>query len=188
MRILILGGTGAMGVSLVQILAQNPLNEIYVTSRSTRTSTGNVNYIKGNAHDISFVKMLLDKRDYDAIVDFMVYSPKEFADRAKIFLLATKQYVFLSSSRVYADAGQKRIKEGNSRLLDVCRDEVYLATNEYALAKAREENILFDGNYKNWTIIRPYITMIIVCNWEFLKKKTGYIVRLIIKLLFFRKI
>ena len=34
----------------------------------------------------------------------------------------------------------------------------YLATNEYALAKAREENVLTESGFNNFTIIRPYIT------------------------------
>lgn len=34
----------------------------------------------------------------------------------------------------------------------------YLKTDEYALAKAREENILKSSGYSNYTIIRPYIT------------------------------
>ena len=37
-------------------------------------------------------------------------------------------------------------------------DEKYLETDEYALKKAREENILFASTSKNYTIIRPYIT------------------------------
>lgn len=156
MKVLLLGGTGAMGVSLVQILAQKQ-NEVYVTTRKERISKGNVHYIKGNAHDISFLKEIL-KDEYDAIVDFMVYTSDEFRNRIDLLLSSTKQYMFLSSSRVYADTGDNRITENSPRLLDVCTDVEYLATNEYALAKAREENILFESAFKNWTIIRPYIT------------------------------
>lgn len=36
--------------------------------------------------------------------------------------------------------------------------DTYLKTDEYALAKARQENILFASGGKNWTIIRPYKT------------------------------
>ena len=49
MKVLILGGTGAMGVSLVRILSENIANEVYVTSRSVHKSFGNVYYIQGNA-------------------------------------------------------------------------------------------------------------------------------------------
>ena len=37
-------------------------------------------------------------------------------------------------------------------------DDVYLGTDEYALAKARQENLLRESGRTNWTIIRPYIT------------------------------
>lgn len=156
MKVLLLGGTGAMGVALVQILSENG-NEVWVTTRSARTSNKNVHYIQGNAHDIAFLETLLYD-NYDAIVDFMVYTPNEFYERVELLLSSTKQYMFLSSSRVYADNGSDRITEDSPRLLDICTDKEYLQTDEYALAKAREENILFESKSNNWTIIRPYIT------------------------------
>ena len=156
MKVLILGGTGAMGVSLSQILTEKG-NEAFVTTRSDKDSKGNIHYLKGNAHDESFVFEIL-KGEYDAIVDFMHYDILEFTkERATFLLNATKHYIFLSSSRVYGYS-EKPITEGTPRLLDCCGDEEYLKTSEYALTKAREENILRSLPQKNWTIIRPYIT------------------------------
>ena len=111
----------------------------------------------GNAHNVEFLKTVL-QGNFDVIVDFMIYTPKEFEKRVELLLNSAKQYIFLSSSRVYADNSFERITEKSPRLLDVCTDREYLQTNEYALAKAREENILFNSKYRNWTIIRPYIT------------------------------
>ena len=155
MRILVLGGTGAMGEPLVRMLSERG-DEVYVTSRRKREDKGSVYYIKGDAHDLFFIKQELSK-NYDAIVDFMTYSTENFRDRAKIYLNSTGQYIFLSSARVYADS-KEPITENSSRLLDVCKDMDYLETDEYALAKARSENVLFESEHKNWTIIRPYIT------------------------------
>ena len=90
-------------------------------------------------------------------MDFMVYTTVEFKNRSEKMLSSCSQYVFLSSSRVYADSSTP-ITEESPRLLDVCKDEIYLKTDEYALAKARQENILFESGRKNFTIIRPYIT------------------------------
>ena len=42
--------------------------------------------------------------------------------------------------------------------MDTVNDEVYLRTDEYALAKAREENLLSQSGKTNWVIVRPYIT------------------------------
>lgn len=155
MRVLVLGGTGAMGEPLVRMLAERG-DEVYVTSRRKREDKETVHYIQGDAHDLSFIKQELSK-NYDAIVDFMIYSTDDFRDRSKIYLQSTGQYMFLSSARVYADS-KEPITENSSRLLDVCKDADYLKTDEYALAKARSENVLFESEYKNWTIIRPYIT------------------------------
>lgn len=155
MRVLVLGGTGAMGEPLVRLLSRRG-DEVCVTSRRKRESEENIHYIQGDAHDLAFVQEVL-KDGYDAIVDFMIYPTVVFKKRAQIYLDSTDQYLFLSSARVYADS-KRPITESSPRLLDVCKDEVYLKTDEYALAKARSENILFESVKKNWTIIRPYIT------------------------------
>ena len=157
MKILVLGGTGAMGVDLVKILAWGGINQLTVTSRSERKSEfENVKYIQGNAHDTAFLKTLLSE-GFDAIVDFMVYNTEEFKARRDLLLDATHQYLFLSSSRVYADS-KCHITEDSPRLLDSTADNEHLKTDEYALTKARQENQLRESRKRNWTIIRPYIT------------------------------
>lgn len=157
-QILILGGTGAMGTSLVDILNKQGMFHVVVTSRHLHNDYDNVEYRKGDAHDTEWLEVILQEQIWDAIVDFMVYTTPEFKQRVEMLLDATKQYVFTSSSRVYADAGDQLITEESPRLLDVRKDEEYLKTDEYALAKARQENILIQNERKNWTIIRPYIT------------------------------
>jgi len=130
-RILLLGGTGAMGRSLGDILVKQG-NRVFVTTRSVRSSNSpSLSYIHGNAHDEAFLKEILQNQ-WDAIVDFMIYSTVEFAVRVPILLDATKQYVFLSSARVYADSVAP-ITEDSPRLLDVSSDEEYLECDEYAL-------------------------------------------------------
>ncbi len=156
MKILLLGGTGAMGVALANILSETE-HEVHITSRTERSNYKNIKYIVGNAKDDDFLYPLLEKNSYDVVVDFMIYSTEIFKTRASRLLAATGQYVFLSSSRVYAESKQP-ITEASPRLLDVCKDEDYLKTDEYALTKARQEDILRNSKYKNWTIIRPYIT------------------------------
>lgn len=155
MNILVLGGTGAMGKPLVQYLKLSG-HDVYVTSRQAHQSGENLHYIQGNAKDNEFLKSILS-RDFDSIVDFMVYGSNELEKRLPLLLDSTKQYVFFSSSRVYAESDQPLI-EASPRLLDVCRDPEYLKTDEYALAKTREENLLINSGTNNWTIIRPYIT------------------------------
>lgn len=157
LNVLILGGTGAMGMHLISQLKRKGYY-ITVTSRSNHESSEYVKYIKGNAMEEQFFNEVCNMKHWDAIVDFMVYSSEKLKQRIEKFLDSTNQYIFISSARVYADSPDKAITEKSDRLLDVCKDKEYLSTDEYALAKAREENILFNQNKKNWTIIRPSLT------------------------------
>ena len=157
MNILVLGGTGAMGTHLIQFLSENNDVQVTVTSRKERNSHGNINYIVGNARDRAFMSSLLKNTHYDVIVDFMNYNYEEFLEYHRALLEATDHYIFLSSSRVYANH-EGRITENCPRLLETSKDEAFLSTNRYALRKAREENILRQSGLTNYSIIRPYIT------------------------------
>ena len=77
MEVLILGGTGAMGIHLIECLVAKGIF-VTVTSRKDRDSAEYVTYVKGNAHDVNFLTTLLERKRWDVIVDFMVYSTEEF--------------------------------------------------------------------------------------------------------------
>ena len=144
-----------MGIPLVKLLA--PYNNVWVTSRSVRPSSGNLHYVHGNAQSKDFIFSLLQTRHYDAIVDFMARSYENLQSILSEILVSTDQYVFISSARVYAELNAP-ITEDTPRLLDCSTDKDFLKTEEYSLTKAREENLLFASEEKNFTIIRPSIT------------------------------
>ena len=54
MDILVLGGTGTMGVALTSLL-ENEGHNVFVTSRNNHRNKELVTYIKGNAKDLSFL-------------------------------------------------------------------------------------------------------------------------------------
>lgn len=157
MKILVLGGTGAMGVYLVDFLANDNDNHIIVTSRSTHQSEReNVQFVQGNARENSFIEELLKER-YDVVVDFMNYNIDDFASRYVKMLASTGQYIWFSSSRVYAYSDEP-LTEESPRLLETTQDQAFLSTNRYALRKARQEDMLRCSGFHNYTIIRPYVT------------------------------
>lgn len=143
-----------MGNHLAQILAARG-EEVTVTSRSKRMNHDGVSYIAGNAQSSEFLSNVL-QGGYNVVVDFMVRPSAGFFETARHIMESTDQYVFVSSYRVYADSPV--LTEGSPRLLDVSNDRDYLATDEYALAKARCENMLKESGYGNWTVVRPGIT------------------------------
>jgi len=158
-NILLLGGTGAIG-SQAAIKLSHMGHSVYVTSRSSKISLPEgVSLLTGNALDDTFVKASISSitQGLDAIVDFMVYPTEHFQKRVRLLIDSTAHYIFLSSGRVYAQSDTPLV-ETSPRLLDIASDPQYLLTDEYALAKARQEDILCALNEHNWTIIRPYIT------------------------------
>ena len=155
-KYLVLGGTGAMGVHLCSLLAEEDALVVVTTRRSIATDKLNIAYARGDAKDPSFLMPLVEGCRWSAIFDFMVWDTDEFADKMELFLNHTDQYFFTSSYRVYSESFP--ITEDAPRLLDSINDAEYLSTDEYALRKARCENCLFQSGQNNWTIVRPAIT------------------------------
>ena len=155
-KVLVLGGTGVMGSYLIPRLLKFGFMVDTVSLDNKQSYNPNLRYFTGNAKELTYLNELV-KNDYDAIVDFMIYSTPEFAERCNFFLENTGHYIYLSSYRVYADSKQP-ITESTLRLLDVSTDQEYLASDDYSLHKARGENALIASGRKNWTSVRPTIT------------------------------
>lgn len=145
-----------MGLPLVNILSQDGKYEVFATSRMQQKSA-DIYWIQGNAHDLIFVRDSLLSQDYDVIVDFMNYKTLEFKERYELFLTHTSHYIFLSSARVYAPS-DNMLDEKAPRILDVCKDELYLQKDSYDLAKARQEDLLNSSCFNNYSILRPSLT------------------------------
>lgn len=157
-KVLVIGGTGAIGKSLVHILLEKKY-KVDVTSRNMHNEgkQKNVRFFKGNGHEINFIQDILRDNYYDAIVDFMTYVPETFQRNIQLLLKGTDQYFFMSSGRVYADS-EELLTEKSVRLLDSEINREDFITEKYALSKAEEEDILYKSGKKNWTIVRPYLT------------------------------
>ena len=155
-KVLVLGGTGAMGVYLVPELAAMGFQVDIVSLDHVENSDPNIKYLQADGKDDDYLRELLKNR-YDAIVDFLLYSTAAFINRYEMMLRNTQHYIFLSTYRVYADSATP-ITENSFRLLDVSDDKKFLGTEDYSLYKARQENILQFSQFQNWTIVRPAIT------------------------------
>jgi len=105
------------------------------------------------------LKELFAHTHYDGIVNFIHYQNAEDYKKVHPLLIQnTDHLIFLSSYRVYADE-QHPITESAPRLLDVSKDENFLATETYALPKAKCEDYLrSEWAGAPWTIVRPVIS------------------------------
>lgn len=154
--VLVMGGTGAMGVYLVPELIRVGYKVDVTTRRHIESDTEGLKYLTGDAMDDSFISRVLCNH-YDAVVDFMIYPSKMLESRIPMLLDATAQYIFLSSYRVYGNL-QIPITETAPQLIDAIDDEEFLASDDYSLRKSHGEQVLRQSGKKNWTIIRPAIT------------------------------
>lgn len=155
-KALLIAGTGTMGIHVSELLNKEGY-ECWVTSRVKRENKENIRYLKGNPHDEIFLDNVLALNQWSVIVDFTYYTPDELSSLYEKILSHTDLYVFISSARVYADFSGS-ISEDCPRLLDFCKDTEYVSSDEYAIAKAKEENLFLNYTKKNWLIVRPYIT------------------------------
>ena len=155
-KILVLGGTGAMGTYLVPLLAELGYRVDAVCLDREEQAAPNLRYIVADAMNRGVLRTLLEGR-YDCIVDFMLYDTKQYAERFETLLGSCGHYIQLSSYRVYSNL-EIPTQETSPRLLDVSEDREFLAAEDYSLYKAREENILRASRFRNWTVVRPAIT------------------------------
>jgi len=156
-KILVTGGTGAMGIYLVPELLRLGYKVDVVSLVDAISYNCNLKYIKENAKNYDFIAELL-KNEYDAVVDFMNYPTKEEYERLlPLYLKNTDHYIFLSTYRVYANE-EHPIKETSPRILDVTTDAKLLSSGDYCIYKAQAEDYLKKSKFSNWTIIRPAIT------------------------------
>lgn len=156
-RILIIGGTGAIGGALVKELSLRSDIEVWVTSRKEHVNYSSIHYIKGSGKNKKFISEVL-KSNYEYVIDFMDYSTEEFKDTIPLIINSTKHYFFLSSARVYANT-EDLITEESELLLNNCPNEIR-NSDCYPIHKILQEEIVkgLCGKYgKRYTILRPYI-------------------------------
>ena len=156
-RVMVIGATGAMGRHVVPELVKLGYEVTGVSLDEQKNPVPGVKYHVGDCFDKEFLTRLLQEK-FDGVVNFMYFGSKNpWADYMKLFLDNTDHYIFLSSCRVYADE-EVPVRETSPRLLDVSTDQALLASNDYCLAKARAEDLLWSSDYNNFTIVRPATT------------------------------
>ena len=155
-RILVIGGTGALGTYLVPALLGKGYRVDVISLDEVSSDNCDCRYIRMDAKDLSALEPVV-RSGYDGIVDLLIYPrPAEFAPFLDLFLSNTGHYVFMSTYRVYA--GSWPITEESPRLLDVSTDQRLLASGDYSIYKAQEEDMIRADGRHHFTILRPAIT------------------------------
>ena len=155
-KVLVIGAGGAMGQYLVPYLAEKGCKVDAIALNDMTSEHPNVTWHKGNAKDWGYRNEFLSK-NYDAIIDFLVYPSKDVPFYLPQLLDSTGHFVYISSGRIY-DNLERPVRETSPRLIDTCKDPLLINSDDYCIYKARGENILTASGKKNWTIVRPATT------------------------------
>ena len=94
MKILMIGGTGTISYDATKyFLAQN--HDVYLLNRGNRNNLSDerLNYIIGNANDAKSLESALDGKEFDVILDFILYNVNQMKERLAIYNNKCKQII-----------------------------------------------------------------------------------------------
>ena len=100
--ILFIGGTGVISAAAAQrAAALGHRLTILNRGRSTRPVPEGVETLSADVRDASAVREVLAGREFDAVADFITYTPDQAKASLDLFTGRTGQYVFISSASAY---------------------------------------------------------------------------------------
>lgn len=151
MKILIIGGTGTISMSVTQLLAKKG-NELFLINRGTRQEDipSGVTLLKADINDERTVLSLLGNLRFDAVIQFCGFVPFQLERDYRLFKNRTRQYIFISSAAVYSKpVSSPYITEGTTLCnpyWSYAQDKI--ACEEYLMKLYRESGFPI-------TIVRP---------------------------------
>ena len=103
-HVLFIGGTGVISSACVRRAVATGW-QVSVLNRgrsTTRPLPEGVESLVADAHDPAAVREALAGRSFDAVADFMTFTPEQARSAAETFAGRTEQYAFISSASAYA--------------------------------------------------------------------------------------
>ncbi|TLM82912.1 SDR family oxidoreductase [Pseudarthrobacter sp. NamE2] len=100
--ILFIGGTGVISTAAAErAVALGHRLTILNRGRSTRPVPEGAEVLQADVRDTASVRKVLDGRRFDAVADFIAYTPDQAQASMDLFRDRTGQYVFISSASAY---------------------------------------------------------------------------------------
>ncbi len=152
MKALFIGGTGTISMAITRKLAEDPLWDLTLINRGSRSAElpEGVRTINADIHDEADVKAKLEGLEFDVVCDFIAFDVEAVKRDYRLFWDKTRQYMFISSASAYQKpAAHHVITEGTALAnpyWEYSRNKI--ACEEFLMEKYREEGFPV-------TIIRP---------------------------------
>ena len=103
MRVLFIGGSGIISSACSRLAAERDI-DLFVLNRGLsqdRPLPAVVTVLRGDIRDPASVRAALGDREFDAVVDWVAYTPEHVRTDISLFRGRTGQYVFISSASAY---------------------------------------------------------------------------------------
>ena len=151
MRVLFIGGTGKISSACSALAVERGI-DLYLLNRgqTDRPIPKNLHILNGDIRDKASARAALGDLTFDAVVNWIAFTPEHVATDLELFRGRTKQYVFISSASAY-----------QKPLSGLPITESTLLANpfwEYSRNKIACEEMLVDAYRKDgfpFTIVRP---------------------------------
>jgi len=104
LRVLFIGGTGVISAACVREAVASGEHEVFVLNRgqsAVRPLPAGVTELRGDARDPASVRAAVGGLDFDAVADFIAFTPAQVRAAVEQFRGRTGQYVFISTASAY---------------------------------------------------------------------------------------
>ena len=100
MKILFIGGTGTISSACAQLALERGF-ELTLLNRGRQPAWPGARQIKADINDVTATTAALGSERWDAIVDYIAFTPAEVEQRITLFRERTAQFIFISSASAY---------------------------------------------------------------------------------------
>src|SRR5882757_3078228 len=103
LKVLFIGGSGIISSACSQLAVERGI-DLYLLNRAktaTRPVPAEATVLPGDIRDPESTKDALGNRDFDAVVDWVAFTPQHVQADLDVFRGRTGQYVFISSASAY---------------------------------------------------------------------------------------
>lgn len=153
MRILLLGGTGIISTACTRLAIELGHDVSLLTRGDHGPAPDGARALRGDARDERATAAALEGRTWDAVIDFIAFTPEDIERDLRLFRGRTAQFVFISSASCYQRPAAHHLVTESTPLAnpfwDYSRQKI--ACEDRLVRALREENFPV-------TIVRPSLT------------------------------
>jgi nucleoside-diphosphate-sugar epimerase len=153
MKVLFIGGTGNISESVSRLAISQGM-DLHLLNRGKRgVSIPDAKTVTADINDAAAVRSALGKTTYDAVVNWIAFTPTEIERDIALFAGRTAQYIFISSASVYQKPATSYLITESTPLANP-----YWEYSRYKIACEERLMAEYRANGFPFTTVRPSLT------------------------------